>query len=808
MIFGFLLFTSCLKPTWSESAIKAQPQPQQLWASVFPTSSIHSDSVQPKEPLHARSIDTVHDPDSEHATKTLSWLPSHNQLWNFRSISSTSSSTQTKYANWHSSLVTVFAHTPCDEGTLTWQAPQLEATGTKDISSQYTILNVSIPPYLEKVTLNMQCGTTSWTDTWNKKDSHTIPTVQWTTKEHSIRIIASNAEGHTLRLWNLKNTNDTNTKGQLLHTTFIGHTLDGWEIEFPLTSSNKIQFQLSNNQNQVLLTSEPITTDFQQSVAASTLRSSNEQDLRSNKPQTNPSKPLLDHVQPPKHLINIPNSLDSVHNMFVANGDNIWDWYNQPRWKSFHPNQDTVSHTTTHTNTPLFLRWGDTLKVSDRSFNGWHSEEHHHWIMGNPYDTTTSLTPSPEDGLLYDSHVESVMGAESDIVLSRPSTHLTPWLVRTDSQTSDERLIGFLPLLMEPPSLLAAATILHHTALYWDAIKDRSLPWFNTLQQRSIKSLKLLESIPNEEWTQLDFHTQVYIVWASFIADQEGLSPKSVFMRRNIDWLCTLSDTDISEDAAITSHLRWLLRESPWKHRSCEEGESLSLNEHTATMTTMVVLRDQLKQAMDDRTTLPINTQLPEWQQWILLEEEQHLLERYTNLHIRLKTPTTTISGLFHEWQIRPVVHTLSDTASVNIHVNGVGRLYLSTWQPYIHTMKASSSKNLQVTRTILDSKGIPLPSNTISLGQALQIQTIIQTLPNEIICIRQWGASGLSHQSKDHHFCTQSNAQGVWSNTEFVHVQFEGRFRLPITMVATESAIANTTTQWLQTASIKELQH
>ena len=805
MIFGFLLFTSCPKPTWSEISI--QTQPYMLWASVFPTNTTPSDKLPSKEPLQIHLADTVYNSDSDQIPKVLSWLPSHDQLWDFKSISSPSS-TQIQYAHWESDSVTVFAHTPCDTEKLTWNSPEFQVTGTTDIISQYTILQVSIPPYIEEVTLQMQCGTNSWTDIWNKNDSHAIPTVQWTTKEHSIRIIASNAEGHTLRLWNLKDTNDTSTKGQLLHTTFIGHTLDGWEIEFPLTSSNTIQFQLSNNQNQVILTSEPITTDFQELLTASTIHSSNELNIPSNKSLIHHSKSVLGQAQPSDYMMTIQEHLDTVHNMFLVNGENIWDWYNQPIWKSFHSNQEAIPHNTAQTKTPPFLRWGDALKVSERSFNGWYTEEQHHWIMGSPYDTSTFLVLSPEDGLLYESHVESVMGAESDIVLSRPSTHLTPWLIRTDSQISDERLVEFLPLLMEPPSLLAAATILHHTALYWDAIKDRSLPWFNTLQQRSIKSLKLLESIPNEEWTQLDFHTQVYIVWASFIADQEGLSPKSVFMRRNIDWLCTLSDTDIPEDAAITSHLRWLLRESHWKHRSCEEGESLSLIEHTATMTTMVVLRDQLKQAMDDRTTLPINTQLPEWQQWILLEEEQHLLERYTNLHIQMKTPTTSIRGLFHEWQIRPVVHTLSDTASVNIHVNGVGRLYLSTWQPYIHTMKASSSKNLQVTRTILDSKGIPLPSNTISLGQALQIQTIIQTLPNEIICIRQWGASGLSHQSKDHHFCTQSNAQGVWSNTEFVHVQFEGRFRLPITMVATESAIANTTTQWLQTASIKELQH
>lgn len=405
MIFGFLLFTSCPKPTWSEISI--QTQPYMLWASVFPTNTTPSDKSPSKEPLQIHLADTVYSSDSDQIPKVLSWLPSHDQLWDFKSISN-SSSTQIQYAHWESDSVTIFARTPCDAEELTWHAPELHTTGTTDLPSQYTILQVSIPPYLEEVTLQMQCGTNSWTDTWNKNDSHAIPTVQWTTKEHSIRIMTSNADGHTLRLWNLNNTNEVFRKSDLLHSTFISHTLDGWEIEFPLTSSNKIQFQLSNNQNQVILTSAPITRDFQQLLTTSTVHSSNE-------PNTHLrlySALLLGQGQPSDYVMTIQQHLDTIDKMFVADKENIWDWYNQPIWKSFHPNQEIIPHNTTQTKTPPFLRWGDTLKVSGRSFNGWYTEEEHHWIMGSPYDTNTSLVLSPEDGLLYDSHVESVMGAE------------------------------------------------------------------------------------------------------------------------------------------------------------------------------------------------------------------------------------------------------------------------------------------------------------------------------------------------------------------------------------------------------------
>ena len=832
MIFGFLIFTSCPKPTWAERYVQT-PQ-QTLWTSLFSSDTTHSDTLPNIELLQIDPSSNVYNDTSgsssaEQMTKTLSWRPSHQQLWN---LQSTTDFKQTQYANWTPSSVTVLAHTPCDTENLTWQSPALNATGTKEVLSQNTILDISIPPYLQEVTVHIQCGTKNWAHTWKKKNSLPIPTVQWTKSEHSVRVLASNANGHTLRLWNLNDQHESPSKWMLLNSKFISHTLDGWEIEFPFASAlNDVpfQFQLSNSRNQIILESEPFTIPSQQpwipnntdlndsSVSHNTmhrssdsiklistvLASSSELDTPSNNPlEANSSIHSLDPILPSHYSMDVQKHLDTVHNLWIADGRTVWDWYNQPIWNSFHPNQESVSHSNNQSNQPPFLRWGDALKISTRSFNGWHTEEEYTWVVGNPYDTTKPLIMSPEDGVFYDSSIQSVMGSALDISIERPSTHSTPWLIRTDSQISDERILDFLPMLMEPSSPFLSASILHHTALYWDAIQDRNLTWFDTVQERALNSLRLLETITNEKWVLLDFHTQLYIVWASLIADQEGLSPQSTFMRRNIDWLCTLSDTDIKEDAALISHLRWLLKDSHWKHRACLEGESLPLIEHQATSDFILTLRDNLKQALDERTTLRINTNAHEWQQWILLEEEQHLRNRYSNIHIQLKTPKSTLRGLFHEWQIRPIIHTLSESKPVNMHVTGVGRLYFSTWQPYIHSIKASEDAGLRVTRTLNDANGIPIPSNTIHLGQPLQIHTTVQTSPNTTFCIRQWGASGLSHQATDHHFCTQSNDQGMWSNTEYVHVQFEGRFRLPLTMVATESAVANTDTLWLQTGS------
>jgi hypothetical protein len=800
MIFGFLIFTSCPKPTWSKRYVQT-PQ-HTLWTSLFFSDTPHSDTLPNIELLQIDSSynETSDSASSEQTTKTLSWRPSHKQLWN---LQSNYPPKQTQYANWTPSSVTVLAHTPCDTETLTWQSPALNATGTKEVLSQNTILDISIPPYLQEVTVYIQCGTNSWTHTWKKKNSLPIPTVQWAKSEHSIRVLASNANGHTLRLWNLNDQHESPSKWMLLNSKFISHTLDGWEIEFPFASAlNDVpfQFQLSNSRNQVILESEPIASQHRLTPQTT---DSNEESLAHETMYTlSDSIHYLDPIRHSHHLINIQKHLDTVNNFQIIDGRNVWDWYNQPIWNSFQPHQEPTSHSNNQSNSPSFLRWGDALKISTRSFNGWHTEEEYTWVVGNPYDATKSLIISPDDGLFYDSSIQSVMGSALDISIERPSTHSTPWLIRTDSQISDERILDFLPMLLEPSSPFVSASILHHTALYWDAIQDRNLTWFNTLQEQALNALRDLEELNNEEWRLLDFHTQLYIVWASLIADQEGLSPQSTFMRRNIDWLCTLSDTDIKEDAALISHLRWLLKGSNWKHRACLEGDSLSLIEHQATSDFILTLRDNLKQALDERSTLRINTNAHEWQQWILLEEEQHLRNRYSNLHIQLKTPTVTLRGLFHEWQIRPIIHTLSESKPVNMHVTGVGRLYFSTWQPYIHSIKATSDTGLRVTRTLHDTKGIPIPSNTIHLGQPLQIHTTVQTTPNTTFCIRQWGASGLSHQETDHHFCTQSNDQGMWSNTEYVHVQFEGRFRLPLTMVATASAVANTDTLWLQTGS------
>ena len=85
--------------------------------------------------------------------------------------------------------------------------------------------------------------------------------------------------------------------------------------------------------------------------------------------------------------------------------------------------------------------------------------------------------------------------------------------------------------------------------------------------------------------------------------------------------------------------------------------------------------------------------------------------------------------------------------------------------------------------------------------GQQIVIHTRVQTTPNTRFCLRQWHASGFANHTKpESHFCTMSDRNGQWQETEQTYILFEGRFRLPATMVATETEIAHTDTVWFET--------
>ena len=169
-----------------------------------------------------------------------------------------------------------------------------------------------------------------------------------------------------------------------------------------------------------------------------------------------------------------------------------------------------------------------------------------------------------------------------------------------------------------------------------------------------------------------------------------------------------------------------------------------------------------------------------------------------------IRTPK---KGLFHEWQIRPVQYILNPNETWTLSAHGVGRLYIGLWRPSTAAFTNIRTESLSIQRELYTDTGQPYdPLNSI-IGQPVVLNTIVETAPSTRFCIRQWHASGLAHNStKEDHFCTQTDSSGVWTNITETHVVFDGRFRLPAAVVATETELAHTETIWFETQGYKEL--
>ena len=128
-------------------------------------------------------------------------------------------------------------------------------------------------------------------------------------------------------------------------------------------------------------------------------------------------------------------------------------------------------------------------------------------------------------------------------------------------------------------------------------------------------------------------------------------------------------------------------------------------------------------------------------------------------------------------------------------------------WTGTNSDFKETSSTDLTVQRKIQTPSGNKVDPLDCNQGQQIVIHTRVQTTPNTRFCLRQWHASGFANHTKpESHFCTMSDRNGQWQETEQTYILFEGRFRLPATMVATETEIAHTDTVWFETKQQKEL--
>ena len=801
MLFGFLLFASCPKPTWSEPYTPVISTPS--WTAHFTKQGsidVPEAALQNQQRL---TISNTKD------AKSFSWLPTHEDIWTSNKPPFINSMLAEKqYATWSDDSVRLLLRHNCsDNDLLHWKSTSSEGS---ILATEFTILTISRAPYSKSIPIQWSCGTSQQT-THTKislDNSLPLPHIQWRwLNAQTLRVISLDATESTLSILH----GNTNVGWTVGDTAFIAHPLSVWDVDTQSIPSTHLKFELSAKQT-VLYTSTPISM---LNPALSVTRSNDQTYLidtptdsthivysrligqaTSEMPNLHPvltQKPISDDrlfkglywlsVQDPSRQSH------AVEPLWMYDG--TWQWYSNTQWTT----TTTPQSEAIRSSKPPYVRWGDALLVSERHLDTSHLVERTRWIVGDPLQQ--NLIISPEDGLFYNHDVLSVLQQQRSEKLTAPADESIPFLFRTDSQASEERLLTLLPLL-KADSLLSTATLLHHGSLWWDALHTRNLSWYNGVLHAVQKGLRQLEQVSEDRWETLDFEVQLYILWTTLIADQEGLSPNSTSMRRQLSWLCGLSDTDIELDRALISHVRWMVTQSYWKHRSCT-GTAQSLSEHAFTADTVSNIDDELQSALKEHRTYTLKPDAPLWQQFLLFEREKELRDRYVNLHLSLENNSESTRGLFHEWQIRPVQATLKDSES-QFHVSGVGRLYSSTWQPWIQTLSAQSGDTINVVRTIVDKYNTPIHPFELQVGMSIQLHTTVQGLPSTPFCIRQWGSAGLANQPQEHHSCHTLDEQGYWSTIESTHVVYDGQYRLPATWVATETDIAHTATTWLRT--------
>ena len=405
----------------------------------------------------------------------------------------------------------------------------------------------------------------------------------------------------------------------------------------------------------------------------------------------------------------------------------MWNWFGTPIWETSNVHHPiTVRAPLDAQNHIPFLRWNDTILLEDRSWKDGVIKSNSQWVNGNPYqETPHPLLISPEDELHYQTDTLSLLNSHitTDVrtinVLSTIDS--SQQFFRTDVQANDDRLSSLLPFIFTPLTPRQSARILHSIALFWTPVHTRNLPWFQELLNTANQAQQMLEGLSDTDWNSLDGETRLFIVWASLVADNEGLSPAPTMMRRNLDWLCSIDNIETDDNAMLVSHLRWMVTQSYWKHRSCKGTDPIDIVSHPFAKPHIKTIETTLKESWERKRLATLPPDASEWMQWILLEQEQLLKERYVNINLTLHSESYSSRGLFHEWQIRPLKTTLNTSNTWELSVKGVGRLYTSVWVPTSTSFDNSNDVNLEVHREILTAEGAPLNPEECEQGQRIQ---------------------------------------------------------------------------------------
>ena len=728
------------------------------------------------------------------------FMPTHDSVW-ITEHSTVQNISESVYADWTTERISLWFPLSCDTD-IQWTISQTGQNGILPVSFENTWHSLSIPshPYLSSFDLDLTCHQQTIRHHLAKNTSSPIPKISWLYSDQTSLLI-QDAVGYIVHIQQ-----QIDHGWQTMEIKHPVHNLERWLL--PPTQT-LIQIQVVNGQQ--VIKESIIQPHFPRTPILNTVWDAKQSTLQVQNgdipiisamlhgpdttleptPSSEPNALLFSGVTPGFYWLTLSDSLtQSVQAVWAYDG--IWNWFTHSIWQGDHPTEHSV------VTYPQFLRWGDQVNIEIHKPDSAHIEQK--TINGNPLepDQTVNLHWSPEDRLLYDFQTHTVLND----TLTTPIYSLIEQrgLLRVDAQISDKRLLDILPQLHQPLSPMSAATILHHGSLFWDALQDRNLNWYTEIQRQIVQSQSYLENMSLNTWQQLDFQTQISIVWASLIAEQQGMTPASHWMHRNLDWLCNLSDTDIPEDRATVAHVRWLLQESMWTHRSCTVGVTASFEEHPVTKDTTSNLLQDLENALREKRTLILHAR-PQWLHWYLMEKERTLRDRYANLHVSLTSDDRTDKGLFHEWQNHPLHTTLHPEQQSILTVRGVGRIYTSLWYPQTESLTVRNDGRLQVQRLIQQSGSVISPTD-LRVGQPIQIVTTISAHPNETICIQSFGASGLTNSVPFQSTCSQTDDKGHWTTVEEHVVQFSGRFLLPATFVATETQLSHTESLWLEASS------
>ncbi len=754
----------------------------------------------------------------QNKTTVFKWAPTHNQIWG----GTVQNHAPKQYADWDTRNVTVYQPTSCGENAeADWTIASLNLYGQVTTTGPFTRIAIDLPPYINDFKLLITCADTSVETSWTRNVSLPIPTLYWKqSTDGSFETILHNGQSLSIHIAIQQHPYDD---WQELIALPASHPLEMWSL--PILKTKQIRLTLMDGKTALF---EHDSATFRSWIEPGTTFSSD------NPIRIELVERIMTQVHIPvhdvqstdfyrKHLEYTPTvkglhwlEQSTVHNTSLDPFwvyDGVWNWFDTPIWETSNVHHlFTVRAPLDAQNHIPFLRWNDTILLESRSWQDGVVKSSSQWVHGTPYqDATHPLLISPEDQLHYHTDTLSLLNSHltTDVhtidVLSTIDS--SQQFFRTGVQANDDRLSSLLPFIFTPLTPQQSARILHSIALFWNPLHTRDLPWFQELLNTANQAQQMLEGLSDTDWNALDVETRLFIVWASLVADNEGLSPSSKMMRRNLDWLCSLDNTETDDTAMLVSHLRWMITQSYWKHRSCNNTHPINIIDHPSAKPHIKTIESTLKESWERQSLAILSPDASEWMHWILLEQEQHFKERYVNLNLSLHSESTSDRGLFHEWQIRPLKTTLDTSRTTGLSVKGIGRLYTSVWVPTSTSFADHNGVYVQVQREIFTAEGAPLNPQECEQGQRIQIQTRVRTTPNTQFCIRQWNAVGLAnHHMTESHFCTTSDANGQWSQTTHTHVVFEGRFRLPSTFVATKNDSAHTKTTWFETRQYKEL--